>query len=310
MSDNTEDNPSTTISSYDRGPSTAQSIMNPQNLQSMMTFADFMAKGVATIPVHFRGKPSDCLAVVMQAMQWGMLPHVVAQKTFVTPGGIMGYEAQLINAVAVSSGALKTQPDFDFIGDWTKILGKVKEMESNKDGKKSKYYVPGWDKKEEEGLGVKVTATLSGETEPRQITVLLAQCYPRFSTGWALDPQQQITYAAVRKYIRRFAPQSLMGVYAAEELDDSAGRIEPDPEKDIPGESVPENELPFYPDDKFKTNLPKWAKAVEAGKTTKSIIDTVGTMYNFTEEQLAGINSLKAKPVPTEETPASDQEQS
>ncbi|SPX63869.1 Uncharacterised protein [Leclercia adecarboxylata] len=37
------------------------------------------------------------MAIIMQAMQWGMNPYAVAQKTHLV-NGVLGYEAQLVNA--------------------------------------------------------------------------------------------------------------------------------------------------------------------------------------------------------------------
>ena len=204
--------------------------LEPAAMQNMMAVADVMAKATVTVPAHFRGKASDCLAVVMQAVRWRMDPFVVASKTHVTQGGILGYEAQLINAVINASGAVQRQPEYEFIGDWKKILGKVAEKTSDKGGK---YYVATWDKKDEDGLGVIVSATLQGETEPRSVTIMMSQAYPRFSTQWATDPQQQITYLATRKFSRRYCPGAIMGVYTPEELQEVR-------EKEVQGEVVTE----------------------------------------------------------------------
>ena len=43
-------------------------------MQNMVAFADFMCKAVITVPKHLQGNSGDCLAVTMQAMQWGMNP--------------------------------------------------------------------------------------------------------------------------------------------------------------------------------------------------------------------------------------------
>lgn len=197
--------------------STSSLVLDPQAMHSMMALADIMSKAVATVPAHFRGKPGDCLAVVMQAMQWGMNPYAIAQKTHLTPGGQLGYEAQLISAVITGCGALVTQPEYEFLGDWSKILGKVTEKIGEKGGK---YYVSTWKLADEEGLGVIVRARLRNEKEPRSLTVMMSQAYPRFSTQWATDPQQQITYLAIRKFGRRYAPGAILGVYVPEELEE------------------------------------------------------------------------------------------
>jgi hypothetical protein len=230
------------------------------NFDRAMQVAEAMANAVVSVPVHFRGKPGDCLAIVMQAAQWNMNPFAVAQKTHLSQSGALGYEAQLVNAVVVSSGALKSQPEFRFIGDWSRVLGKVEERKSDKGGK---YYVATYTKSDEEGLGVICSARLRGEAEPREITVMLSQCYPRFSTQWATDPQQQITYVAVRKFARRYTPGAILGVYTPEELDDPAPRDMGTIDRET-GEVTPpaKQALPPCPD----TKIDRWIKNVEDGK--------------------------------------------
>nr|WP_308736935.1 recombinase RecT [Salmonella enterica] len=63
-----------------------------------------MADSQVTVPAHLAGKPADCMAIVMQAMQWGMNPYAVAQKTHLV-NGVLGYEAQLVNAVIANRHA-------------------------------------------------------------------------------------------------------------------------------------------------------------------------------------------------------------
>lgn len=195
--------------------SSAALILDDQSMDRLIRVAELMATGRATIPQHLRNT-GDCLAVAMQAVQWRMNPFAVAQKTHVTQGGALGYEAQLINAVVTTLAPIERRPEFEFLGDWDKILGKVEERKSDKGGK---YYVAAWDKKDEAGLGVVCRCQLRGEDKPREITVMMSQCYPRFSTQWATDPQQQITYVAIRKWARRYTPDVILGVYAPEELE-------------------------------------------------------------------------------------------
>ncbi len=282
---------------------TAALVLDSASMKSLMEFGEYMAKAGPSIPTHLRGKPADCTAVAMQAMQWRMNPFVIAQKTHVSQSGVLGYEAQLISAVAMSCGALKTQPEFEFIGNWSKILGRVREMESQKeggDGKKSKYYVRGWTDADEAGLGVVCTATLRGESSPRTITVLLAQCFPRFSTQWATDPQQQITYAAVRKFCRRYAPGAILGVYTPDELDggEEPQVIKPDPKRDL---------LPEYSDVDFLKNFATYRNAIEAGrKTAEDVIGTLSTKYTVTKTQQDALRAIKQ--VAPQDQPATEQE--
>lgn len=197
-------------------------MMSPERMDSMMRMAELMASGRSTIPLHLQKSPADCMAVVMQATQWGMNPFAVAQKTHVSQGGVLGYEAQLISAVISANAPVKEEaPEYEFIGDWSKVLGKVEERKSDKGGK---YFVAAYTKADEVGLGVICRMTLSREHQPREITVMMSQCYPRFSTQWANDPKQQICYVAVRKWSRLFAPGVILGVYSPDELQDDAPR--------------------------------------------------------------------------------------
>jgi hypothetical protein len=194
----------------------ATMLFNPNAMKALTDFGKMMSESKVTIPVHLHGKPADCTAIALQAMQWGFNPYAVAQKTHITQGGALGYEAQLVNAAVISSGKLKARPEFEFIGDWDKILGKVEERKSEKGGK---YYVATWDRSLEVGLGVICKVHLVGEAQPREVKVMLSQAWPRFSTQWATDPQQQITYLAVRKMARRYTPDVILGVYTNDELE-------------------------------------------------------------------------------------------
>ena len=265
------------------------------NFDRAMKVADAMASAVVSVPTHFRGKPGDCLAIVMQAAQWNMNPFAVAQKTHLSQSGALGYEAQLISAVIVSSGAITGQPEFTFLGDWNKILGKVEERKSDKGGK---YYVATYTKADEAGLGVVCRAQLRGESEPREITVMMSQCYPRFSTQWATDPQQQITYVAVRKFARRYAPGAILGVYTPDELEDQSPRDMGTIDRTT-GEVTPpaKPELPACPQDELVAQFPKWQKAIDAGKkTAQAFADMTATRFTLTDEQRAQILALKPTP--------------
>lgn len=195
----------------------SQIILDASAMESMMAMANLMASGRCTIPQHLQKSPADCMAVVMQSIQWGMNPFAVAQKTHVTQGGALGYEAQLISAVISANAPVKEDaPQYEYIGDWSKVLGKVEERKSEKGGK---YYVATYTKADESGLGVICRMTMRSESAPRETTLMMSQCYPRFSTQWATDPKQQISYAAIRKWARLFSPGTILGVYTPDELE-------------------------------------------------------------------------------------------
>lgn len=191
-------------------------------LDRMERFANLMATARATVPAHFQGKPGDCLAVVMQATTWGMNPFAVAQKTHLI-NGTLGYEAQLVASVINSSSLLADRFNFEWFGDWHKIVGKFKEVESrtkkDDNGHPKKYIVPAWEQKDEQGLGVRVWATIKGESKPRELELFMTQARTRNSTLWTEDPKQQLAYLAQKRWARLYAPDVIMGIYTPDEIE-------------------------------------------------------------------------------------------
>lgn len=125
-------------------------LLNIDVMDRMMKLADIMSQGVATVPKHLQGRPSDCLAIIMQAARWGMDPFVVGQKSHLV-NGVLGYEAQLYNALITSSKVVHGRFKYEYGGDWEKIVGK-------KDGR------------DESGLFVRVGAVLRGETDITRVS--------------------------------------------------------------------------------------------------------------------------------------------
>lgn len=185
---------------------TAAAIFSPEGMDRLVRFATLMADSKATVPAHLAGKPADCLAVTMQAAQWGMNPFAVAQKTHVV-NGTLGYEAQLVNAVVSSSNLLATRLNYKWDGDWSKVSGKTDKSPS---------------------LTVTVWATLKGESESRTLTISMAQAGVRNSPLWEQDPRQQLAYLCVKRWARLHAPDVLLGVYTPDELQEAQPRVERD----------------------------------------------------------------------------------
>ncbi|MDR8290104.1 recombinase RecT, partial [Acinetobacter baumannii] len=77
-------------------------------------------------------------------------------------------------------------------------------------------------------LTVTVCATLKGESEPRTLTISMAQAGVRNSPLWEQDPRQQLTYLCVKRWARLHAPDVLLGVYTPDELEEAAPRVERD----------------------------------------------------------------------------------
>lgn len=202
--------------------SSAALILDEKSMQRMEALADMMASGRSTVPSHLQKSKGDCMAVIMQAMQWGMNPFAVAQKTHVVSGQL-GYEGQLVNAVISTSGALKGRPEYEWFGPWENVIGKfaIRKKKDEKTGRETEFRLPGWSMSDEKGCGIRVWATLKGEEVPRMLELLLEQAAVRNSPLWASDPKQQLAYLAVKRWSRLYAPDVILGVYTPDELEEA-----------------------------------------------------------------------------------------
>ena len=142
-------------------------------------------------------------------------------------------------------------------------------------------------------------ATLAGESAPRVLTLMLSQASVRNSTLWADDPQQQLFYLAQKRWARKYAPGTILGLYSADEIESETdletGEIRTPPPIAAPAKPA----QPAWPDDAFAARLPKWKDAIAAGKTPDDIIAFARSKGSLTEAQEAQIRSLKpAEPEP------------
>lgn len=182
---------------------TSSLVLSGDSMDKMLRFSRMMASSKITIPKHLQGNEGDCFAIVMQSMQWGMNPFAVAQKTHLV-NGVLGYEAQLVNAVINSRAPITTRLAYEWFGDWSKVNGKT----SN-----------------DTGVGVTVSATMKGESEPRELTISMAQVGSvRNSPLWVNDPRQQLAYLATKRWSRLYCPDVILGVYTADEFEESMPR--------------------------------------------------------------------------------------
>jgi hypothetical protein len=252
--------------------------LDQQAMDSMIKLAEIMATGKATVPAEYRGNPGDCLAVVMQAVQWRMNPYAVAQKTHFVSGKI-GYEAQLINAVITSLAPTEDRIHYEWYGPWEKVIGKFEI----KKGEKGEYRVPAWHLADEEGIGVKAWATIKGESEPRMLDLLLAQARTRNSTLWADDPRQQLAYLAVKRWARLYTPDVIMGVYSPDEVEE----IRPASEKNMGAAEVVRDKLGGQQAPDLPTVLESIAKAATPDKMQAARVQ-VAKLADSSERKQAG----------------------
>ncbi|HII0115358.1 TPA: recombinase RecT [Klebsiella variicola] len=179
-----------------RAPSTMNNgslLLNGDVMDRMMKIADVMSQGISTVPKHLQGKPSDCLAIVMQAARWGMDPYVVGQKTHVI-NGTLGYEAQLVSAVLTATGAIRGRFHYEYRG-------------------------------EKDLMECRVGAVISGE---KDITwnewLCVSEVTIKNSPLWKSNPKQQIGYLQVKYWARAYTPWAILGVYTPDELEERVER--------------------------------------------------------------------------------------
>lgn len=245
-------------------------MFNPGAMNSLLAFADMMAKSSVTVPDHLKGKPADCMAIAMQAMQWGMNPFAVAQKTHIVSGRL-GYEAQLVNAVVQQSNAIRGAFSYEYRGD-----GPAMEC--------------------------RVGAVLRGEESVTWGEWLKSSdVTTKNSPLWKVNPKQQLGYLQVKNWSRLYCPGAILGVYTPDELES----VTPPPANKHMGAAdvvqpalQGKPALPDYSAADFTKNLPAWSKVVEGGKKTGAeLLAMLSTKATFSELQKAAILSLKAQPV-------------
>jgi len=232
-------------------------------------FAKIMASGSASVPNHLAGNIGDCMAVTMQAMQWGMNPFAVAGKTHLVNGSL-GYEAQLVNAVITSLAPTTGRLQFEWIGGgWDKFMENT-AIKAN-----------------ELGCQIRVWATLKGEDKPRELVVSMFQATVRNSPLWASDPKQQLAYLAIKKWSRLYCPDVIMGVYSQDEFEPEGSLANTSSYvADAAVIEVEHVELPPYPAEKYNDTFGKYTKMIaEKKKTAKELIDQLSLKYTLTEDQ-------------------------
>ena len=174
----------------EQSTSTSALVLNVDLINRMMQFAEMMARGIATVPKHLQKNPADCLAVVMQATQWGMNPFAVAQKTHLV-NGTLGYEAQLVNAVLQATGAIDGDFSYEYRGAGAQLECRVGAVP--KGAKEIKW---------NDWLSISLVTT-------------------RNSPLWKTNPPQQMGYLQVKNWARAYKPAALLGVYTINELEEN-----------------------------------------------------------------------------------------
>lgn len=171
-------------------PFTPREIYDDATFEKVMRMAEILSKSSLSIPKELKGNVGDCAAVVIQAMLWGINCFAAAQCCHVI-NGKLGYEAKLINAVVMNSGAIVGSFKYEYRGQGP-------------------------------ALQCRVGAVLRGEKE---ITwnewYGVADAKVKNSPLWTTNPAMQLGYVQVKFWVRAFTPGALLGIYTVDELADA-----------------------------------------------------------------------------------------
>lgn len=226
-----------------------------EKVRAMQELANIMATAKVTVPQHLAGKAGDCLAVVMQAAQWKMNPFAVAQKTHVV-NGTLGYEAQLVNAVVQSSGAIVGHFHYEYQGEGANVA-------------------------------CRVGAVIRGD---KDITwgewLSAATVTTKNSPLWKTNPKQQLGYLQVKNWARLHTPGAILGVYSDDELESL-------PPRDMGNaEVVTEAPTSNTRTNALKEHLGAGKKKQQPAITVEQVIDGINAA-NTPEELLAAAEQAK-----------------
>lgn len=173
-----------------------QGALNFGTMAEVMDFSKLMAVSEVAVPKHLRGNPGACLALVVQAVEWGMSPYAVANKSF-SVNDRLAYESQLVQAVILRRAPIKGRIKFTFDGE-----GATRRCTAS------------------------ATDSETGEVL-EIITPMVRDIKVKNSPLWNSDPDQQLSYYAGRALCRRYFPDVLLGVYDRDEMTD----VTPEPDK-------------------------------------------------------------------------------
>ena len=233
-------------------------LMDFEKVKVMQTMAEVMATAKVTVPAHLAGKAGDCLAIIMQAAQWGMNPFAVAQKTHVV-NGILGYEAQLVNAVVCASGAIIGGFSYEYQGEGANIACRVGA-------------VLRWQKEITWGEWLNANSVTT-----------------KNSPIWKTNPKQQLGYLQVKNWSRLYVPGAILGVYTPDEIEDqrAGGEIDMGTVEAIEAKPTRTEEIKAKIGAKKKDDhaLANALKAIKSATTTEQLTEAAKLAASLVDDE-------------------------
>ncbi len=174
-------------------PQRAMTFLTPDSFEAAERIATLMTT-CGTMPAHIKNK-GDAFRIVVQAAKWRMDPFVVAECTSLVHGR-MCFEGKLVAAVLSSMNALEGRLVYD-------VTGEGQDMAITVSGK-----VRG-------GRVEKLSGTV------RQWRTKTLKDGKELPNNWDKDPHSQLIYRGTRQWARLYAPESIMGIYTPDEMEDA-----------------------------------------------------------------------------------------
>lgn len=243
--------------------STSMQALVPRNVTEAIALSETLASA-SLVPEHLRGKPGDCLLIIMQAQRWGMDVLSVAQCTSIVRGKLC-YEGKLVAAVLYSMGAIEGRLRYAFSGTG-------------------------------QNRSVTVSGVPRGMDAEQTVTGTVAD-WSTSNDQWKKSPDDMLVYRGTRQWARRYAPEALLGVYTPDELEET-----PQEPRTVSVTQVERKTDPQpYPAADFEKNLPKWrALILEGKKSADQIIATVESKATLTDAQREQIKTGRPPDAPIE----------
>lgn len=188
-------------------------IMNEQMFAQLQRGSKLFAES-GLVPDHFRNNVGGCFVALQLASQLGVNPFMLMQRMYVVKGKI-GIEAQVAIAVANQRGIFTGPIEYEFAGSIEKKDRSCTAKATLSATKKEVSLTIDWRTVEAEGWMTKD------------------------GSKWRTMPDQMFRYRTAAWLIRTYAPEVLMGLNTADELED-AKTIDITPKKPAAGDPFAE----------------------------------------------------------------------
>lgn len=201
-------------------PLMLQAMLNPK-LRESLDWATESFCNSPSAPDHVKGNPMVVISALDISLSRGLNPLQVINGMFAHKGKL-GMTAELMLAILQNpvSPLIKGEPQWEEVGDWSKVEGKF----ATKNNGKGDFNTATYTREDEKGLGVICHIHWVDEDEPSTYgPFMLSDAHPRFSTDWAHRPKYQLRRRTLRDIVRQFRSGALYGMVVDREEADIYG---------------------------------------------------------------------------------------